>query len=102
MQRELTETMNEAANAPEFHQMADSMKKAMGDFENIRSEDVISALASYLTPISEACVSGWNSATRFVRRHPVETSLAVGCVGLLCAYLLMPSRSAKSSRTKTA
>lgn len=103
MQREVSNqvsnTVNEAANAPEFHQMADGMKKAIGDFEDMQNEDIFSTVSSYLAPIGDACVRSWNSATSFVRRHPVETSVAVGCIGLLCAYMMMPTRGAtKSSR----
>lgn len=100
MQQELTDTVNDAANAPEFHQMADGMKKAIGDFKSVPDSDLFSSVTSYLTTISDACISGWNTASRFARRHPVETSIAVGCVGLLCAYLMMPSRKVKASNRR--
>ena len=103
MQPEMSKSVNSAkepVNSPEFHQMADGMKRAINEFESSSSEGSLALLASYIAPVGDACVSAWNATTRFVRRHPVESSIACGCVGLVAAYLLMPSsrRARKSSR----
>jgi hypothetical protein len=76
----------EPVNSPEFHQMADGMKKAINEFESA---------SSYIAPIKEIGVNAWNAMTRFVRRHPVESSIVCGGVGLLAAYMLMSSRGSR-------
>jgi hypothetical protein len=86
MQSNMSKSVNaakEPVNSPEFHQMADGMKKAMNE---------IGSANSYVAPIGDAFVNAWKATTRFVRRHPVESSIVCGGLGLLAAYVLMPSR----------
>jgi hypothetical protein len=93
MQPNISKNVNpakEPVNSPEFHQMADGMKKAINEFESA---------SSYMESIGDICANAWNATTRFVRRHPVESSIACGGLGLIAAYMLMSSRGSKIETT---
>lgn len=91
MQPDMSKSVNsskEPVNSPEFQQMADGMKRAMNEFESMNS---------YVSSFGDACVNAWKATTRFVRRHPLESSIVCGGAGLLAAYLLMPSRGSRKA-----
>lgn len=76
MQTEITATQSPVQDEG-FHQMADGLKQAIEDFD---TRDAAGSFAA--------------DAANFVRRHPVQATMAIGAAaGCLLAFLMRPKRA---------
>lgn len=55
------------------------------------------AMDAYIKPMGDYSVRAWNTATDYVRRHPVQAAVGVFALSLLTTQLLKKSSSTLSS-----
>lgn len=91
----------EAANVTGagFDQMAVGLKTAINEFQETQSPESLAGLIAAIKPIGDFGLKLWGLTTRYVRRHPVQTTVAVVAIGFIVASLLKPATPAiKSDR----
>lgn len=74
-----------------FDQMAQGLRSAMENFEQSQHPEMIAAIVSALKPVSEYATQFWNMTSRLVRRHPVQTTVAVCALGFVIAAFMKPN-----------
>lgn len=84
-----------------FDQMAQSLRTAINEFEH--SQTMFNSIVEALRPVGDYAFSFWNLTSRFVRRHPVQTTVAVCAIGFVIAALMKPNMlmSAPTGNTRT-
>lgn len=74
-----------------FDQMAVGFKTAMTDFQETQSPEAFASIIAAIKPIGDFGLKFWSKATRYVRRHPVETTVAVLAIGFIIASFMKPA-----------
>ncbi len=90
MQTEVSATTTQSATG--FHQMADGLKRAMKDFETMKSSQGFAGFMALFAPLGGFAIHSWKSTASFARRRPLETSVIACAAGLVIAYMLMPTK----------
>ena len=92
------QTENTAQASTEgFDQMAVGLKTAIDQFQTVQSPESFAGIIAALKPIGDIGLRFWGLASGYVRRHPVQTTVAVVAVGFLIAQLLKPAEMPKSN-----
>jgi hypothetical protein len=74
-----------------FDQMAVGLKSAITEFQDVRSPEAFAGIIAALKPLGDFSLRLWKKTARYVRRHPVETTVAVLTIGVIAAVLLKPA-----------
>ncbi len=71
--------------------MAVGLKSAITDFQETRSPEAFAGIIAAIKPIGDFGLQLWNVTSKYVRRHPVQTTVAVVAIGFIVATLLKPA-----------
>ena len=97
MQNTETQTPGQAVGGQGFGQLAVGLESAITDFKETGSSQSWTAILSAIKPITDFGTRFFGMTSIYVRRHPVQTTVAVVAIGLIVASLLKPAAAPKIS-----
>jgi hypothetical protein len=74
-----------------FDQMAVGLKSAITDFQDAQSPEALAGIIAAFKPVGDIAYRLFRKTSRYVRRHPVETTVAVLAIGFIVATLVKPA-----------
>jgi hypothetical protein len=90
---------NKQASAKGLGQMADSMKKAVTEFDTDKATGLLASAIALLKPFSAYGSTALRTSTSFARRHPISLAIGAAAIGIL-VYRSMRSVPDYSNPTK--
>lgn len=92
-----TTTPGQAVGGQGFDQLAVGLESAITDFQETGSPQAWTAILTAIKPITDFGMRFFGMTSTYVRRHPVQTTVAVVAIGLIVASLLKPASAPKVS-----